>query len=98
MTNHSSKPNRDAAAGKEAPDRRYRQYGRRVEADRSWTVYNVFTGVPADIGDGEMTGLSRIDATDRMMSLNRLNSRRLKERATLDAPPLDVTKPRRIIL
>lgn len=46
------------------------QYGRRVEVDRSWTVYHVFTGVPADAGCGATTGLSRVDATDRMMSLN----------------------------
>jgi hypothetical protein len=46
-------------------------YGRRIEMDRSWTVYHVFTGVPADIGQGLMTGLSRADATDKMMSLNR---------------------------
>lgn len=38
--------------------------------DRSWTVYNVFTGVPADAGCGATTGLSRVDATDRMTSLN----------------------------
>ncbi len=46
------------------------QYGRRVEVDRSWTVYNVFTGVPADAGCGATTGLSPVDATDRMTSLN----------------------------
>lgn len=45
-------------------------YGRRVEMDRSWTVYHVFTGLPADAGGGVMTGLSRADATDKMMSLN----------------------------
>lgn len=47
------------------------QYGRRVEADRSWTEYHVFTGVPADCGGGAMTGLSRAVATDRMLWLNR---------------------------
>lgn len=47
------------------------QYGRRMEVDRSWTVYHVFTGVPADADCGATTGLSRVDATDRMMSLNR---------------------------
>jgi hypothetical protein len=51
--------------------RQDRQYGRRVEADRSWTVYHVFTGVPADIGDGAMTRLTRMEATDWMMVLNR---------------------------
>lgn len=46
------------------------QYGRRIEADRSWTIYHVFTGSPASF-DGEiMTGLSRMDATDGMLRLN----------------------------
>jgi hypothetical protein len=46
------------------------QYGRRVELDRSWTVYHVFTGAVADASFGAVTGLSKVDATDRMMSLN----------------------------
>lgn len=46
------------------------QYGRRVEIDRSWTVYRVFTGIVADAGIGAMTGLSKVDATDRMICLN----------------------------
>mgnify|MGYP006904089240 CR=1 FL=1 len=46
-------------------------YGRRVELDRSWTVYHVFTGVPAGGGCGAMTGLSRAGAAEKMMSLNR---------------------------
>ena len=47
-----------------------RQYGRRVELDRSWTVYHVFTGVPAHADGQIMTGLSRAHATDNMLSLN----------------------------
>jgi hypothetical protein len=46
-------------------------YGRRVEVDRSWTVYDVFTGISADAGHGVMTGLSRSDAMDKMLLLNR---------------------------
>ena len=46
------------------------QYGRRIEADRSWTVYHVFTGVPARIGSDVMKGLSRSDATGSMLCLN----------------------------
>ncbi len=46
-------------------------YGRRVEGDRSWTVYHVFTGVPANIGGITMTGLTRSKATDKMLALNR---------------------------
>lgn len=49
------------------------QYGRRVEADRSWTIYHVFTGIPASREGLEMTGLSRSVATDGMLKLNRRN-------------------------
>ncbi|HWK64232.1 MAG TPA: hypothetical protein VNS34_04790 [Rhizobiaceae bacterium] len=57
-------------------------YGRRVEMDRSWTVYHVFTGVPADLGSGAMTGLNREDATDKMMSLNRRSDLRRPTRSS----------------
>lgn len=57
-------------------------YGRRVEMDRSWTVYHVFTGVPADSGCGVMTGLSRAEATDSMMSLNRRRDMRRGARSS----------------
>lgn len=59
-----------------------RQYGRRIETDRSWTVYHVFTGIPAHIDGSKMIGLSRSEATDRMMSLNHCNAHRRKERLT----------------
>ena len=36
--------NEGGAPGRDSLDR---QYGRRIEADRSWTVYHVFTGAPA---------------------------------------------------
>ena len=49
------------------------QYGRRIEADRSWTVYHVFTGVPARPDGQAMTGLNWSDATDRMQALNLRN-------------------------
>ena len=69
------------------------QYGRRIEADRSWTIYNVFTGVPANREGHEMIGLSRTVATDGMLSLNRRNDVRRKEHANalLRAPLLVVT-------
>lgn len=51
-------------------------YGRRIEADRSWTVYHVFTGVPARDGGDAMTGLSRVAATDTMLSMNHRNDAR----------------------
>src|SRR5208337_5664766 len=58
-------------------------FGRRVEADRSWTVYHVFTGVPARIDGVTMTGLSRTDATDSMLSLNRCTVVHRQERNAL---------------
>ncbi len=38
--------NEGGAHGHDSPDL---HYGRRVEADRSWTVYHVFTGVPVAV-------------------------------------------------
>ena len=58
-------------------------YGRRIETDRSWSVYHVFTGVPADIDGNPMTGLSRSDATEGMLSLNHRNEGRWRERRDL---------------
>jgi hypothetical protein len=52
------------------------QFGRRIETDRSWSVYHVFTGVPAHADGQAMIGLSRSDATECMLSLNRRNARR----------------------
>ena len=60
--------NEGGAHGHDSPDL---HYGRRVEADRSWTVYHVFTGVPARIDGSTMIGLSQEAATDGMLSLNR---------------------------
>lgn len=59
-----------------AGDRSDHQYGRRIEPDRSWTVYHVFTGVPADSNDGATLGLNRAEATDRMILLNRRDDER----------------------
>lgn len=59
--------NEGGTSGRDFADR---QYGRRVEADRSWTVYHVFSGIPALVDGGAMTGLSRSDATRSMLSLN----------------------------
>lgn len=68
-----------------APDCADGQYGRRIEADRTWTVYHVFTGVPARADGQAMIGLSRSKATDGMVSLNRRNeTRRCVERQAPD--------------
>ncbi|WP_197435065.1 hypothetical protein [Nitratireductor arenosus] len=66
--------NEGGAAGRHALDD---QYGRRIEPDRSWTVYHVFSGVPVRAGGQNMTNLSRVDATESMLSLNRRNQGRL---------------------
>lgn len=50
-----------------------RQYGRRVEADGTWTVYHVFTGIPAFFNGRLASGLSRGEATFGMIWLNRRN-------------------------
>ena len=74
--------NEGGAPGRHSMDH---QYGRRVETDRSWTVYHVFTGVPAHADGQIMTGLSRSGATDGMVSLNRRNEGRHRDRGSLMA-------------
>ncbi|MFI0847553.1 hypothetical protein [Mesorhizobium sp. IMUNJ 23232] len=69
--------NEGGAHGQHSPDH---HYGRRVEADRSWTVYHVFTGVPAHINGNTMIGLTQRVATDGMLSLNRHNEARHRGR------------------
>ncbi|PWJ78352.1 hypothetical protein C7441_11617 [Pseudaminobacter salicylatoxidans] len=56
-------------------------YGRRVEGDRSWTVYHVFSGVPAVVGGRLMTGLERGEATATMIGLNARNALKRKQLA-----------------
>jgi hypothetical protein len=53
-------------------------YGRRIEANRSWTVYHVFSGVPAELANQSMSGLSEADATAKMLFLNAHNAKRRK--------------------
>jgi hypothetical protein len=50
-----------------------------MAADRSWTIYHVFTGIPAMQEGLEMIGLSRAVATDGLLSLNRRNEGRRKD-------------------
>ncbi|MGO4843704.1 hypothetical protein AB4144_66650, partial [Rhizobiaceae sp. 2RAB30] len=54
-----------------------------AEADRSWTIYHVFTGIAARFGGDAMTGLSRLDATSGMLRLNLRNAERRRERIEL---------------
>lgn len=44
--------------------------GRRIEADGSWTMYHVFTGVPARVNNRIMVGLTKRDATVTMIRRN----------------------------
>lgn len=46
------------------------QYGRRIEPNGTWTVYHVFTGLPADHEGWPMVGLGRSTATALMTALN----------------------------
>ena len=75
--------NEGGAPGRDSMDH---QYGRRIETDRSWTVYHVFTGIPASAQGQTMTGLSRADATSGMLSLNLRNAARRRERIRLSRP------------
>lgn len=75
--------NGGGAQGRDCLDR---QFGRRVEADRSWTVYHVFTGVPARSDGQAMIGLSRSDATQGMFSLNGHDAARRTEWTSQSAP------------
>ncbi|WP_378941601.1 hypothetical protein [Mesorhizobium sp. ANAO-SY3R2] len=79
--------NEGGARGRDALDHQFgHQFGRRIEADRSWTVYHVFTGIPAHVDGQAMTGLTRSDATDGMTFLNLRSTGRHKERIGPEAP------------
>jgi hypothetical protein len=69
--------------GAPARDSMDSHYGRRVEADGSWSIYHVFTGVLADIGSRSLTGLTRSGSGEVMMSLNRRNEERRRQQDRL---------------
>lgn len=75
----------EGGAPGQGEDSMHHQYGRRIEPDRSWTIYHVFTGVPARFGGDAMTGLSRLDATSGMLRLNLRNAERRRERIELSS-------------
>ena len=75
--------------GAPAQDSMDHQYGRRIERDGSWSIYHVFTGVPAKVHDRSMIGLSRSHATAGMLSLNRRNEGRRHERKLATCGPAD---------
>ena len=85
---HETDPDRRALAisvwenggGARAPDTPDGQFGRRVEMDRSWTIYYVSPGIPARVDGAALSDLSRSAATDGMLSLNLRNVKRRKGR------------------
>lgn len=50
--------------------RKDREYGRRIEADRPWTVHHAFSGPPVHADGETMTGLSRADASHRQLAIS----------------------------
>jgi|EndMetStandDraft_4_1072995.scaffolds.fasta_scaffold915493_1 hypothetical protein len=46
-------------------------YGKRIETDKSWTIYHVFTGIPASIG---VSDLVQLDAKTAIRALRMLNT------------------------
>ncbi len=68
--------NWDDEGGAPRQDSMHSEYGRRIETDGSWTIYHVFTGVPATIGGDRMQGMSATAAADHMMKTNSDNSGR----------------------
>jgi hypothetical protein len=68
--------------GRPAPKTLDGQFGRRVEKDPSWTIYHVFTGVPARSDGSALTHLSRSAATNGVAFLNLRNVKHRKKRNT----------------
>ncbi|MXN67168.1 hypothetical protein GR183_19845 [Stappia sp. GBMRC 2046] len=68
----------DDDGGASNRDSMYNEYGRRIEGDGTWTVYHVFTGVPATIGGQIMKGMNASDSMTRMMLTNSHNSKQRK--------------------
>jgi hypothetical protein len=92
MNSHRNKPRAGESAQAKAETGHIGMndvYGRRIEADRSWTVYHAFTGVPARLDGRALIGLGRAAATDRMRAMNLDNVIRPARRIHLDAPRLD---------
>jgi len=51
-------------------------YGKRVEADKSWTIHHVFTGVPVSLGARDLINL---DAKTAVRALRLLNTSAVNE-------------------
>ena len=62
------------------------RYDLRKEPNGTWTVFDVFTGLPAEVGPGVLTGLTMKEADDLVDFLNTLDRRRREPRPTPGAP------------
>jgi hypothetical protein len=65
--------------GARASDTLDHQFGRRV-MDRSWTIQQLFSGIPARVDGSALTRLSHSAATQAILSLNLPNIKHRKER------------------
>ena len=72
--------------GAPAPTIINHQYGRRIETDRTWTIYHVFSGIPARVDGSRTTGLTRAEATNGLVLLSHRNVRRKKAAALPSSP------------
>lgn len=59
-------------------------YGKRIEADKSWTIYHVFSGIPANVGGHDLV---QLDAKSAIRALRILNAPDV-ENALEKRPPL----------
>lgn len=49
------------------------RYARRIEKNGTWTVFDAFTGHPAEVGSRQTTGLQKHDAEEMVEILNRVH-------------------------
>jgi len=60
----------DDDGGAPGPYAMYCEYGRRIESDGSWTIYDVCTGFPAEIGGHLMKAMNAADSMSQLMQIN----------------------------
>ncbi len=72
MRKSGSKPQSAKKAGAARP-RALARYDARRERDGTWTVFNVFSHEPPDIGQAEPVGMRKGDAKELVERLNRLH-------------------------
>ncbi|SFB60841.1 hypothetical protein SAMN03159496_05725 [Rhizobium sp. NFR07] len=55
----------------------HRRYDLREEGDGTWTVFDIFTGVAAEVFDEPLIGLDLDEAEDIIQILNRVDRQRV---------------------